>query len=42
MLFGTMQNTCIKHIMDIDIFRCIHEGGELVNGDNGAIKYISG
>ena len=42
MLFGTMQNTSIKHIMDIDMFCCIHEGGELVNGGNGAVKYISG
>ena len=24
------------------MFCCIHEGGELVNGDNGVIKYISG
>ena len=40
MLFGTMQNTSIKHIRDIDMFCFIHEGGELVNGDNGAVKYI--
>ena len=37
-----MQNIGIKHIMDIDIFCCIHEGGELVSGDNGVVKYIGG
>ena len=37
-----MQNTSIKHIMEIDMFFCIHEGGKLVNGDNGAVKYIGG
>ena len=37
-----MQNTSIKHIMDIGMFCCIHEGGELVNGDNGVVKYSSG
>ena len=37
-----MQNTCIKYIMDNNMFCCIHEEGELVNGDNGAIKYIGG
>ena len=42
MLFGTMQNTSIKHIMEIDMFCCIHEGGDLVNSDNIAIKYIGG
>ena len=36
-----MQNTCIKHIMDINMFCYNHEEGELVNGDNGTIKYIS-
>ena len=35
-----MQNTSIKHIMNIDMFCCIHEGRELVNGDNEAFKYI--
>ena len=40
--FGTMQNIGVKQIMDIDMFYCIHEGGELINGDNGAIKYIGG
>ena len=37
-----MQNKGIKHIMDIDMFFYIHEGGELINGDNGAVKYIGG
>ena len=37
-----MQNTRIKHIMDIDMFCYIHEGGGLVNGDNGATKYNGG
>ena len=35
-----MQNTCIKHIMDIDMFCYNHEEGELVHGDNGTVKYI--
>ena len=29
-----------KNIMDVDMFCCIHERGELVNGDNGIVKYI--
>ena len=37
-----MQNTSIKHIMDINMFCCIHEGGELVKGYNGAIEYNGG
>ena len=36
-----MHNIYIKHITDIDMFWCIHEGG-LVNGNNGVIKYIGG
>ena len=35
-----MQNIGIKHIMGIDMFCYIHEGGELVNGDIGVVKYI--
>ena len=36
-----MQNTCIKHMMDIDMFCNIHEGeeGGLEKGDNGPLKY---
>ena len=37
-----MQNIGIKHIMDIDMFYCIHEEGELVNTDNGDVKYFGG
>ena len=37
-----MQNTGIKYIMDNNMFCCIHEEGEWVNGDNGAVKYIGG
>ena len=35
-----MHNIGIKHIIDIDMFYYIHKGGELVNGDNEAVKYI--
>ena len=42
LIFGTMQNIGIKHIIDIDTFFCSHEGGELINGDNGVVKYIGG
>ena len=42
MIFGIMQNIGIKLIIDIDVFCCICEGGGLVNGDKGAIKYIGG
>ena len=37
-----MQNTGIKHIMNIDMFCWTHEGGDLVNGNNGAVKYSGG
>ena len=41
-VFWNFANTGIKHIMEIDMFCCIHVEGELANGDNRVVKYIGG